>query len=134
MPRTLDRKRLKRELRAVIADLEWLKGMTGELSREEIARHLEESWEGQRRLLTRIDAWLASPSPGASLAHQLQTLSNAQRDLLVKIVERFHFGGKPDCAKAIGRENISEFVMAHDAWRGSPRGQHRLPGRSQRSY
>ena len=55
-----------------------------------------------------------------------QTLSSAQRYLLVGTVERFHFGGMLDCAKAIEPESISDLVMAYDACRGSPRGQIRF--------
>jgi len=45
------------------------------------------------------------------LAGELEAFRDGQRDLLLRIVQRFWLHGMVDCSELIGRENISAFIL-----------------------
>ena len=124
----LDSRWLEQELRSCIADLHWLCDHLAQLSLDEVHRRLEESMAHQKKIVDHMGKHLHPLSEEHPLATELEAFRDGQRDLLLKIVQRLWFGGKVDCAKAIGREDVLAFILRCTAKRSGVRHEGALPG------
>ncbi len=106
-----DSERFEQELRLSIANLEWLCDHFDKLGSDDIRARVAESLARQKRLLDHVEKHAEAFLEDHPLEEDLKAFRDGQRDLLLNIVRRFAFHDKVDCGRAIGRENISTFIL-----------------------